>query len=392
MRADDRRAPTAPTLPDAAMKILHLDPDDIDNPLSGGGPVRTLEIYRRLARHHDITVLTPTFEGSTSEKVRDGIRYVRLGRKIRDHGSSHHITFLAALPSAVRRFEHDLLVEDFMPPCSATWTPFFRHRDRPMVASVQWFFARDYTRRLKLPFHWGEEYGVRLYRNFVVLTDAMRQRITERHPRADCRVIGNGVDDDLFQVSARPGTGILFLGRLEVVAKGIDLLLAAYARIPEAEREPLTLAGTLQQPQVVQALIDRFGLGRWVRMTGSYDAAERSRLLAACRFVVMPSRLETFGMTIAEANAAARQVVVWDRAPMNEVASPGCPRVPPDDIAAYAEAMRRLLATPVESLAAQGELSRAHAQRWNWRTVADAQEQYYFDVMHRHRVGRLTNP
>ncbi|HUD33666.1 MAG TPA: glycosyltransferase family 4 protein [Variovorax sp.] len=374
------------------MRILHLDPDDIDNPLSGGGPVRTLEIYRRLARHHEITVLTPTFEGSTSEKVRDGIRCVRLGRKIRDHGSSHHITYLAALPSAVKRFDHDLLVEDFMPPCSATWTPFFRHRDRPMVASVQWFFARDYTRRLKLPFHWGEEYGVRLYQNFVVLTDAMRLRITARHPRADCRVIGNGVDDDLFEVPERPGTGILFLGRLEVVAKGIDLLLAAYASIPEHEREPLTLAGTLQQPHAVRDLIDRFGLGRWVRMTGSYDATERSRLLAACRFVVMPSRTETFGMTIAEANAAARQVVLWDRTPMNEVASPGSLRVPAYDVTAYAAAMRRLLAMPADALAALGAASRAHATRWNWHTVADAQEQYYFDVMHRHRVERLQNP
>jgi glycosyltransferase involved in cell wall biosynthesis len=245
---------------------------------------------------------------------------------------------------------------------------------------------------LKLPFHWGEEYGVRLYQNFVVLTDAMRQRITTRHPGADCRVIGNGVDDDLFHVPARPGTGILFLGRLEVMAKGIDLLLAAYASIPEHEREPLTLAGTLQQPQVVQEMIERFGLGQWVRMTGSFDAAERSRLLAACRFVVMPSRTETFGMTIAEANAAARQVVLWDRTPMNEVASPGSPRVPAYDIAAYASAMRELLAMPADSLAVLGEASRAHATRWNWRTVADAQEQYYFDVMHRHRVDSLTNP
>jgi hypothetical protein len=54
--------------------------------------------------------------------------------------------------------------------------------------------------------------------------------------------------------------------------------------------------------------------------------------------------------------------------------------------------MRRLLAMPVESLAALGERSRAHAQRWNWRTVADAQEQYYFDVMHRHRIDSLTHP
>ncbi|MBL8303152.1 MAG: glycosyltransferase, partial [Ideonella sp.] len=94
------------------MRILHLDPDDIDSPLSGGGPVRTFEICRRLARRHEVTVLTPTFPGSTPELVRDGVRYLRLGRKVGDHGSSHHITYLAALPRAVRAHRHDLLVED----------------------------------------------------------------------------------------------------------------------------------------------------------------------------------------------------------------------------------------------------------------------------------------
>jgi glycosyltransferase involved in cell wall biosynthesis len=370
------------------MRILHLDPDDMANPLSGGGPVRTWEIYRRLARRHDITVLTPTFESSTPELERDGIRYLRLGRKIRNHGSSHHITYLMALPMAVRRFEHDLLVEDFMPPASATWTPLFKHHDKPLIASVQWFFARAYTQRLKLPFHWGEDYGVRMYGHFVVLTDAMRERIQTRHPNADCRVVANGVDDALFEVDPLPGKGILYLGRIEIQAKGIDLLLAAYARIPEAEREHLTLAGTVQEPEALQALIAQFGLGAWVTVHGAYDAAQRARLLAQCRFVAMPSRTETFGMTIAEANAAARQTIVWDCAPMNEVASPSSPRVAPFDVDAYAAAMRRLLAMPAGPLAELGAASRAYARRWDWDAAADAQERFYLDVHEAHQRKR----
>lgn len=370
------------------MRILHLDPDDMANPLSGGGPVRTWEIYRRLARRHDITVLTPTFEGSTPELHRDGIRYLRLGRKLGDHGSSHHITYLLSLPGAVRRFDHDLLVEDFMPPSSATLTPLFRHRDRPMIASVQWFFARAYTRWLKLPFHWGEEYGVRLYDHFVVLTEAMQERTLRRHPGANCRVIANGVDDALFEVACQPGRGILYLGRIEIAAKGIDLLLQAYARIPEAQREVLTLAGTLQEADALTALIARLGLQRWVKATGPFDATERARLLGACRFVVMPSRTETFGMTIAEANAAARETVVWDIAPMNEVASPSSPRVAAFDVDAYAEAMRKLLALPDAQLGALGEASRRHARRWNWDHAAEEQERFYLEVMDRHRLRR----
>jgi phosphatidylinositol alpha-mannosyltransferase len=373
------------------MRILHLDPDDIDNPLAGGGPVRTFEICRRLARRHEVTVLTPTFPGSTPELVREGVRYVRLGRRVREHGSSHHITFALALPGAVRRFEHDLLVEDFMPPASATWTPLFRRRDRPLVASVQWFFARKYTQWLRLPFHWGEEYGVRLYDHFVVLTPAMRERILARAPRADCRVIPNGVDDALFgvpPVDAATGRGVLFLGRTELHAKGLDLLLQALARIPEGVRPPLTIAGTVQDGERLKALVDELQLRRWVTLTGSYDGARRLELLRTCRVVAMPSRDETFGMTLAEANAAARVAVVWDRAPMNEVAAPSCPRVPPYDVDAYAHALLAQLDAPDDELRARGEAARAFARQYDWDTVAAAQENYYFDVMDRFAARR----
>ena len=373
------------------MRILHLDPDDLGNPLAGGGPVRTFEIYRRLARRHEVTVLTPTFPGSTPELVREGVRYVRLGRRVREHGSSHHITFALALPRAVRRFDHDLLVEDFMPPASATWTPLFRHRDRPMIASVQWFFARKYTDWLKLPFHWGEEYGVRLYDHFVVLTEAMRERIVARSPSADCRVIPNGVDAALFDVapvSAAQGRGVLFLGRTEIHAKGLDLLLQALARIPEAARPPLTIAGTVQDGPVLDGLVDRAGLRPWVTLTGSYDAARRLQLLRDCRVVAMPSRDETFGMTLAEANAAARLAVIWDRVPMNEVAAPTCPRVAPYDVDGYADALSALLAAPDAELDARGDSARAWARQYDWDTIAAAQEAYYLDVADRFAAAR----
>ncbi len=376
------------------MRILHLDPDDLDNPLAGGGPVRTFEICRRLARRHEVTILTPTFAGSTPEKEREGIRYLRLGRKIRNHGSSHHLTFLASLPAAVRRFDYDVLVEDFMPPGSATLTPLFRRRNTTMVGSVQWFYARKYTEWLKLPFHWGEEYGVRLYPSLVVLSESMRRRMLSRHPHAHIQVIGNGVDDELFTLDPTPGRGLLYLGRLEIHTKGVDLLLESYARIPEHEREPLTLAGTVQEPELLKALIDRFQLGGWVRILGKYDARQRAELLKQCRALVMPSRFETFGMTLAEANAAARPAVLWDAAPMTEVASPASWRVtPPFEVERLTATLREVLAAPDEELLTRGLASRDFARRYTWDQLADAQERFYLEaqerqVFHRRREAR----
>jgi phosphatidylinositol alpha-mannosyltransferase len=361
------------------MRILHLDPDDMDNPLSGGGPVRTFEICRRLARRHDITVLTPTFEGSTPTKERDGIRYVRLGRKIRNHGSSHHFTFLASLPRAIRQHEHDLLVEDFMPPCSATWTPWFRHRDRPLVASVQWFFADEWTRRLKLPFHWGQSMGVRWYEQFVVLTEDMRRTIQRLHPQAHCDVIPNGVDDSFYAIEPRAGDFMLYLGRIEVHAKGLDLLLRAMALLPEERRPRLVLAGsgTAQQEMLLQRWLDDTGMRPWVALVGHVNAEQRAKLLRDCRFTVMPSRIETFGMTIAEAHAAGKCAVIFDAAPMNEVASPHGIKAQAFEPSAFAAAMDLCNRLADADLLKQGALARQWSRRYDWDAVANRQEAFY---------------
>ena len=362
------------------MRILHIDPDDVDNPLSGGGPRRTLEIYRRLSSRHEITVLTPTFEGSTPEKIRDGVRYVRLGRKVGDHGSSHHITFFFALPRAVRRFEYDLLVEDFMPPASITLSPLFTRR--PHIASVQWFSAESLSRQYKLPFHLGERYGLRLYRYFVVLTEDMRRRIQQRHPAARCTCVPNGVAEELFGVPIRTGTFALFLGLVDFPIKGVDLLLRALAQIPVEERVPLVLAGHGFQWDHVRALIDALDLTAWVAIVGRVGALERRRLFEQCRFVCVPSREETFGLVILESCAAGKPVVIFDRAPMNEVApARACERAPAFDVAAYSQAMRRLIRASSAELATRGAAARGWAERFSWDVLARRQESFYEQVV-----------
>lgn len=365
------------------MKILHIDPDDIGNPQSGGGPVRTFEICRRLAARHEITVLTPTFPGSTPELWRDGVRYVRLGRRVRNHGSSHHITFFFSLPAAIRRFEHDLLVEDFMPPASVTLNPLFTRA--PVIASVQWFFAETLARRYHLPFHWAERHGLRLYRNFVVLSRQMHDLIASRTRGADIEVIRNGIGDPgLFSLPIEPGGYVLYLGRVDLEQKGLDLLLAAFARVPEPLRLPLVVAGHgFEQPRA-DALVAQLGLGAWVRFTGRFDAAQRARWLQGCRFVCVPSRTETFGMVIAEACAAGKRVVAFDAPPMNEVAAPGaCELVPPFDVDAYAAAMARLLACDGAEMTAAGLRCREWARQDRWDDIAQRQEAFYERVVER---------
>lgn len=361
------------------MRILHIDPDDIDNPLSGGGPVRTYEIYKRLSQRHEITVLTPTFKGSTQEKIRDGVRYLRLGRKIRNHGSSHHITFFFSLPAAIRKMQYDLLVEDFMPPFSATLNPLFAKT--PVIGSVQWFFARQLAQQYKLPFQMGERYGIRLYKNLVVLTEQMRQQLSERHRKANIEVIPNGVNNSLFSDDFCYGDYILYLGRVDVEQKGVDLLLEAYQKIPESVRLPLYLVGHSFQQKRIESMIARMGLSAWVTLPGKVTGEQKCQLIQQCRFVCVPSREETFGMVITEACASGKPVVLFDKSPMREVASPACHRVRPFDVDAYSCAIQEFIQLTPEQMQLKSAVAGDWARQFCWDAIAMQQEHFYQSVI-----------
>jgi phosphatidylinositol alpha-mannosyltransferase len=361
------------------VRILHLDPDDVDNPLSGGGPRRTLEIYKRLSKRHEITVVTPTFPGSTPELVREGIRYIRLGGRVGNHGSSNHITFFFALPAAIRRLKHDLLVEDAMPPAAVTANPIFTRA--PVVFSIQWFYSRTLAKQYHIPFHWAEALGMRLYDNFVVLTKTMERHVRKVRPEARIEVIGNGISDDLFTVPAAPGRTILYLGRIDLVDKGVGLLLQAYALMPPP-RPKLVLAGFGWENDAVAELGSSLGVGDTVHNVGRVDEKGRRRLLEECRFVVFPSREETFGMVITEACAAGRPVVHFDLPPMNEVADhAGCISVPAFDVEGFSAAMRSLSYAPDQEIIARGNACRMRVLDQRWDAVAARQESFYLQVV-----------
>ena len=94
------------------MKICHLMYDDVDNPwLGGGGAVRAMELYRRLASRHEITVVSGLFPGAELETERDGIRLVRVG-SARSYALSR-VGYCRAAVAQLQRLEWDLWINEF---------------------------------------------------------------------------------------------------------------------------------------------------------------------------------------------------------------------------------------------------------------------------------------
>lgn len=364
------------------MRILHLGFEDPSRPGSGGGSLRNHEINRRLAREHQVTVVTAGFGGAV-DRTEDGVRYRHVG--IGRGYTTSILSYFAALPRVVAtasmRRTADLIVEEFAPPFSslgvARWT------DLPTCANVQWYFAREKAAEYHLPpasLGLVERWATRRHRHFVALTEDLAGQIRSVNPRADVTINGMGVDVPRVEQSPQPKTSV-FLGRLDVEHKGIDLLLDAFVQLPPAEAGTLVIAGDGRGRDRVQAIIERRRLGDRVRLAGRVQGAEKWDLLASAQVVVMPSRWETFGLVALESFAVGRPVLAFDIPCLRQVVTPDRGRlVRPGDVAGFAQQWRELLDDRL-LCNALGSAGRDYAKTMTWDDAAQRQAHIYEAVL-----------
>lgn len=367
------------------MRILHLAYEDPAQPGSGGGSVRTREINRRLSDRHEITALVANYPGARP-RHEDGIRWIPVGP--RTGGKLDRLAYFALLAPAIRRYAHDLLVEDFGAPFSVGLAPLWTRK--PVVASVQWLFASEMRAKYHLPFDWVEHSGLHLYHNFIAVSDWLAHRLRARRQQAQIAVIPNGVERAAFDVTPRSPQHLLYVGRLDVAQKGCDLLILSMARARTmlgTRLPPLVIVGDGPDRLVIERMVDQHHLRDHVTFVGRVEGSAKYRLMADAYALLMPSRWETFGMVAAEGLAASAPVVAFDVGPLRDVAGPGGARlVPAFDVDAFA---RELVALVDDPPAAQRALGRRWAQRYDWDAIAAQQEAWYVQaVEQRHPPAR----
>lgn len=370
------------------LRVLHLGFEDPRMPGSGGGSVRTREIDRRLAAAGmGVTVLTTRYPGCV-DGVYDGVRYEHVGIGRGSNRLTRLLGYVAVLPAAVHAHrDADLVVEDFLPPFSSMAVPLWTRR--PVVGMVQWLHAREKARQYKLPFHLVERVAVRTHRSLITVSQGTAERLHAMNPAASVTVIGNGYDPEISAQPHRLGHDVLCIGRLELGGKGLDLLLAAWARASREVEGDLVVAGHGPDEMRVRRLADHLGITARVRFVGWVSGAEKARLLAGSRLVVVPSRAETFGIVAVEALAAGTPVVAFDIPCLREVVPSDCGRlVPPFDVEALAGAIVDLYPR-AEHLLALGAAGRSFAAGYDWDDLARRQAEVYSATVLRRTPGRV---
>ncbi|MDP1569791.1 MAG: glycosyltransferase [Vicinamibacterales bacterium] len=166
---------------------------------------------------------------------------------------------------------------------------------------------------------------------------------------------------------------VLFLGRLHPI-KRLDLLAEAFADV--AATHPgidLVIAGPDEAGYGAQMRERMAALGARVHWLGAVEGDVKAGLLAGARALVMCSDSESFGMSVAEALAAGTPAVVTRTCPWPSLDAAGAGFWVPQERAAIAEALRRLVddAALAEAMGARGRAlvarefsAAAVAERW----------------------------
>ncbi len=313
--------------------------DDTGNPhYGGGGAVVVAQIAVQLLRANRVTVVTGSYRGSGRSTVRDGVRYLFLPVGWAGPRGGQ-IVFQILLPLVALLYRPDVWIESVTPPVSASLLPVFARC--PVVALVQMLSGADMSRRYKLPFESVERRALRLYRHFVVLNETDRRAVRAANPRASIALIPNGIArPPAADIEYGSGSHILFLGRIDVRQKGLDLLLASAA---SGLTLPLVIAGggTAQEEARLHALVPVDG-GDRVRVVGRVEGDRKRELLRTCAFMVVPSRYETFCLSALEALAHGKPVVYFDLPQLDWIGPGSGVAVPQFDVGRLATAISQL--------------------------------------------------
>ncbi len=367
------------------MRILHLAYEDPQQPGSGGGAIRTREINRRLGVRHEITVVVAGYPGAAT-RVEDNVRWVPIGA--RTGTKLDRLTYFALLGRQVAVQQYDLVVEDFGAPFSVGLSPLYTRA--PIVASVQWLFAAQMRSKYHLPFDWIERRGLRFYDDFIVVSDWVATTLRTWRPGAVSETIPNGVEEAAFATEPRQPAHLLYVGRLDIEHKGVDLLLEIVAQVRSRlgdRMPPVLIAGDGPDRGELQRRVARGGLSRTIKFLGRIEGWEKYRLMASAYGVLMPSRFETFGMVAVESQAAGAPVVAFDVGPLAEVAGGGGARlVRPFDLAAFAREVAALVEEPALFQGVRHS-GRYWAKGYDWDTIAKQQEAHYLRALTRSHTG-----
>jgi phosphatidyl-myo-inositol alpha-mannosyltransferase len=307
--------------------------DDLKNPVyAGGGAYSVHQLAKGLSAEYSIIVLTGTYKNAIDRTI-DKIHYVRIGSAIFGHKIGQLIYQLAVLFKA-KTLKYDYWIESTTPPF--TFSILALISNKPVIAWINMLSASDMQRKYFLNFTIIERFLARFYTYFVVPTDWVKKEVKAMNPKAQILRINCGfeyslslchsggrrpieshnwdaiasIKSKLQHDSKKPY--LLYIGRIEVNQKGLDLLINAIAKTDKEIN--LIIAGNGETNEILKlrTLISYLGLNNRVEFVGQVDGAKKVDLFKHAFATIIPSRFETFCIVALESIFYQKYIIRFD--------------------------------------------------------------------------------
>lgn len=362
------------------MNILNLQYGNLKNPYTHGGLSNANhEVMKRLAEKHNITVFTGLWaEGNKSLDV-DGVEYIQKGI-----GKNKYINRLSF--SIASKFfkitDFDLVIVEW-----DRYAPILIKNsiNCPVVLELHLdYFSAPSKFNLIEPvsqYMFKKKLGECNY--LMTVSQGIFESVEKYlHNIIFSKVIYNGIDENLLSYSKTPTheNYLLFLGRLDIFHKGLDVLIESYAR--SKIDIPLKIVGDGLDKMKIKKIIREKGLEEKIEMLGYVSEEEKYELLHNCLAVCMPSRVEGFPLVAMDAAALGKPVIGTRVVGLVEAVVDGKTGllVEKDNIQEFATAIRKIVENK-ELRSYLGKKAKARAKIYTWKNTAKEKEDFFHRVV-----------
>lgn len=353
--------------------------DNYTDERRGGTSIAVHEVAKRLAEKYFVLVITAK-RGFSHDSTIDGVVYKHIGISFGDM-RLRQMVYLCLLPFHSFFRKYDVWLEAFTGPFSTAFLPVFS-RKRPVIGIAHFFNGDEMRKKYKVPFDLLEKLGVRTFRYFVALTEFQEKKAKTMNPKLKTKIIPNGVDDRFLLIKHEPENILLYIGRMEVYMKGLDMLISSVKSVLEENKTVRLIFGgkgnevdkkTLEKIAVETEIIKQ------IIFKGYVSEKEKDNLFSKALLFLSPSRFETFGISLLEAMSASVPAVVFDIPDFKWIPNDCVIKIPCFDVRKYGEVVQYLIDHPHER-EALGYRAREFARNFSWDESARKYVEYIEEV------------
>lgn len=242
--------------------------------------------------------------------------------------------------------------------------------------------ARQYVKEVSSQLAWDFLACFYNHCEKVLVPSEATREVVKSQFRVPLELFQRGVDTDLFTPTLRQRTDdklrLLYVGRL-AIEKNLGWLVEFGQRHPEVE---LVFVGDGPQRAELETALPR------ARFTGTLHGAELTTEYASADLFAFPSKTETFGNVVLEAQASGLPAVVSNRGGPQEIVEPGHTGLVASNAAEFEQHLLGLINDPAHR-AAMSRAARGRAEQRSWEEVFERLLNQYRSVKYPPRRRRF---